>query len=148
MDAYVDVPAVKDSLLRFNASAPIYVGQVTYSHGPNYEKWEAFAHGLGYGLSRGALQAANETLLTCLEHLASHRLESIEDMVLASCLRRAKIYPQELGFVNYAFAAGNDADAVMAEPEVPLIVHPAEAADMHRLHAALAKRRAIGTEPK
>eukprot|EP00747_Dinoflagellata_sp_TGD_P128361 gnl/TRDRNA2_/TRDRNA2_174520_c0_seq4.p1 gnl/TRDRNA2_/TRDRNA2_174520_c0~~gnl/TRDRNA2_/TRDRNA2_174520_c0_seq4.p1 ORF type:complete len:135 (-),score=26.10 gnl/TRDRNA2_/TRDRNA2_174520_c0_seq4:32-436(-) len=134
MDAYVDVPAVKDSLLRFNASAPIYVGQVTYSHGPNYEKWEAFAHGLGYGLSRGALQAANETLLTCLEHLASHRLESIEDMVLASCLRRAKIYPQ--------------ADAVMAEPEVPLIVHPAEAADMHRLHAALAKRRAIGTEPK
>ena len=45
MDAYVNVPAVLKALRRFNASEPVYVGQLTQSHGPSYVGWENFAHG-------------------------------------------------------------------------------------------------------
>lgn len=136
LDAYVDVPRMRFVLRGLNASAPLYLGRVTLAHGPGYESWEAFAHGLGYVLSRGALLAARGALANCLAHVARHRLESIEDMTLAGCLRRAGVRASELaGPVVFDFRG--DVARVAAAPQPPLLVHPVEPADMLRLHSAL-----------
>merc|ERR1712032_195794 len=95
-DAWVHVPGIAELLRRYNATEPAYLGTLTYSHGPSFEKWEPFAHGLGYILSRGALRTSSRALKDCLLHLANHRLDSIEDMVLASCIRRVHVYPKDI----------------------------------------------------
>ncbi|CAK0790461.1 unnamed protein product [Prorocentrum cordatum] len=89
MDAYVNVPALLHKLQGFNASETVYAGMLVHAHGPGYEQWNQFAHGGGgYVLSRGALVAARGRLLVCLEQVATVRLETIEDMALAACLRK------------------------------------------------------------
>jgi len=139
-DAWVDVPGLLRVLNFFNASTPAYIGKVTYSHGQAFEKWETFAHGLGYILSRGALQTAWLTLKHCLAHLARHRLDSIEDMILGSCLRSAHIYAEDIGPVVHDFKPDSgDATRVLSEAERPLIVHPVSPADMFELHTGFSQ---------
>merc|ERR1740123_1214269 len=58
MDAYINVPALRRVLRRFDPSRAVYAGTVAFSHDPGYAHWEPFAHGLGYILSRGALRLA------------------------------------------------------------------------------------------
>lgn len=135
MDAYVNVPAILRALRRFNASDPVYVGQVTHSHGPGYKGWEPFAHGLGYTLSRGALRVAGAALDDCFGYVVRFRLETIEDMCLASCLRNAGVRPEEIE--PFIFNFKGDVVRSLAEVPEPLIVHPVWPADMHALHAAL-----------
>ncbi|CAJ1333784.1 unnamed protein product, partial [Effrenium voratum] len=103
MDAYVNVPRLLQTLSAFNASEKVYAGHVTYSHGPGYDSWNTFAHGIGYILSRAALQAAVPGLRRCMEQLLGLRLEAIEDMLLGACLRKVGIRPKELGHMIYDF---------------------------------------------
>ncbi|CAJ1410839.1 unnamed protein product, partial [Effrenium voratum] len=103
MDAYVNVPRLLQTLGAFNASEKVYAGHVTYSHGPGYDSWNTFAHGIGYILSRAALQAAVPGLRRCMEQLLGLRLEAIEDMLLGACLRKVGIRPKELGHMIYDF---------------------------------------------
>eukprot|EP00927_Polykrikos_kofoidii_P054919 TRINITY_DN49260_c0_g1_i1.p1 TRINITY_DN49260_c0_g1~~TRINITY_DN49260_c0_g1_i1.p1 ORF type:complete len:702 (-),score=80.89 TRINITY_DN49260_c0_g1_i1:67-2172(-) len=138
MDAYVHVPALRRALLHLDASEPIYAGTVTNSHGPAYERWETFAHGLGYVISRGALQVARATLRECLDHVVHYRLESIEDMTLAACLRRVDIRATKLGPMVFNFGGVSDVDRVLGEAQQaqqpPLVIHPVEAEEMRQLH--------------
>ncbi|CAE7702863.1 Chsy1 [Symbiodinium microadriaticum] len=133
-DAYVNVPRLWATLRAVNASARIYAGQVTLAHGPAYEKWTEFAHGLGYVLSRAALRSAVPGLRRCMNQLLNVRLESIEDMLLGACLRHAKIYPVELGKIIFDFKMTNERlDGVVKEA---LVTHRVEAQEMYVLHDA------------
>ncbi|CAE7247781.1 Chsy3 [Symbiodinium sp. CCMP2456] len=133
-DAYVNVPRLWATLRAVNASARIYAGQVTLAHGPAYVKWTEFAHGLGYVLSRAALRSAVPGLRFCMNQLLDVRLESIEDMLLGACLRRAEIYPVELGKIIFDFKMTSEhVDGVVKEA---LVTHRVEAQDMYVLHDA------------
>eukprot|EP00913_Durusdinium_trenchii_P025743 g24159.t1 len=79
MDAYVNIPRIRQALRFMNASEKIYAGAVTFSHGPGYETWNTFAHGIGYIISRAALRAAVPGLRKCMDQLLQFRLEAIED---------------------------------------------------------------------
>ena len=139
-DAYVNVPRLWATLRAVNASARIYAGQVTLAHGPAYEKWTEFAHGLGYVLSRAALRSAVPGLRRCMNQLLNVRLESIEDMLLGACLRHAKIYPVELGKIIFDFKMTNERlDGVVKEA---LVTHRVEAQEMYVLHDAVPKSAA------
>ncbi|CAE7790798.1 Chsy3 [Symbiodinium sp. CCMP2592] len=136
-DAYVNVPRLWATLRAVNASAMIYAGQVTLAHGPAYEKWTEFAHGLGYVLSRAALRSAVPGLRLCMNQLLDVKLESIEDMLLGACLKRAKIYPVELGKIIFDFKMTSEhVDGVVKEA---LVTHRVEAQEMYLLHDAVTK---------
>ena len=137
MDAYVHVPRLLETLRKANASARIYAGQVTLSHGPSYRKWTEFAHGLGYILSSAALRFAVPGLRRCMKQLLDVRLEAIEDMLLAACLRHVDIYPVALGPIIYDFKLTDEhVDRVVKEA---LVTHRVEVQEMYLLHEAVTK---------
>ncbi|CAK9059368.1 unnamed protein product [Durusdinium trenchii] len=135
MDAYVNIPRIRQALRFMNASEKIYAGAVTFSHGPGYETWNTFAHGIGYIISRAALRAAVPGLRKCMDQLLQFRLEAIEDMLLGACLRKVEIYPRELGHMIYNYRSGQ-VQRVLEEK--PLVTHRVDEDEMYRLHTAVA----------
>ena len=137
MDAYVHVPRILKTLRELNASTKIYAGQVTLSHGPGYKKWKEFAHGLGYILSGPALRSAIPGLQHCMKQLLDARMEAIEDMLLAACLRHSHIFPVQLGPIIYDFKLSSEhIDRVVQEA---LVTHRVEEEEMYLLHDAVTK---------